>query len=107
MKDYDRHVAHRKECLPECVKFQAYEVSLVGEWTGDSCEVIHDIHAELHRPFDRTFWSIYGWRLGHGVEWLGDYTSKEHACEMLSLILGVPISFEGTTESFNLQGGKF
>lgn len=99
----------------EAAKYEAYEVSLVGEHEGNTCEVLFaedDLRAvaegRLPERCIRTFWSLYGWREGHGVQCIGDFDTKEHAYEVLALILGVAITVpEGTSASIRLDGTEW
>lgn len=92
-------------------RFQAYEVSHCRENTDGTCEVmtLPDVEAIANDATDphfvRAFWTVYGWHEGHGVEAIGDYPTQKDALDILGLILGVTIApFEGTTETFTLDG---
>lgn len=92
--------------LPDA--FEAWEVSHCGELADapGSVEVLTSAEAAaLPSVFSRSFWTLYGWREGAGVEAVGDFDTQEHALHVLGLIVGREIApFQGTTESYKRDG---
>ena len=69
--------------------FDAIELAPVAQIDVDgTCEVfeyLEDMPEELRTS---AFWSIYGHTPGEGVECIGDFTTREHALEVLRRLLG-------------------
>ncbi len=61
------------------IVFDAYEVHGCRDY-GDYVEQVPDAQAQ--------FWSLYGHIPGQGLECIGDFTSRQHAEEVMQRITG-------------------
>lgn len=68
--------------------FDAIELAPVGVFEGGICEAYESIADIPKAQLSQILWSIYGHTPGEGVQCIGDFTSREHALEVIRRLLG-------------------
>lgn len=75
--------------------FDAIELAPVVEYDDGICEVYESLADIPAQELSKVFWSIYGHTTGEGALCIGDFTTRDHALEVIRRLLGDLRPFKG------------
>lgn len=74
--------------------FNALELAPVAVYEDGECEPYESLADIPKAEVQQVLWSIYGHTPGEGVQCIGDFTSRDHALEVIRRLLGDLRPFE-------------
>lgn len=73
---------------PDGPVFDAIEIAPVAVYEDGECEPYESLADIPKTEVQQILWSIYGHTPGEGVQCIGDFTTRDHALEVIRRLLG-------------------